>query len=44
MVILNPFKCKKCGQELQPENILLNTDGKDLISKCGFCGEEISRK
>jgi len=44
MVILNPFKCKRCDRELQPENILIAIDEKDLVSKCGFCGEEISRK
>jgi len=44
MVILNPIKCKKCGQELQPGDILIGIDEDDLVSKCGFCGEEISRK
>ena len=45
-MILNPFKCKKCGEELQPENLLVGTspDGK-LTRKCGFCGfEEVVEK
>ena len=37
-MILNPFKCQNCGEELQPEDILLNIDEDHLISICGFCG------
>jgi len=43
MMIGNLIKCKNCGKELQPGDVLVGTDGEDLVSKCGFCGEEISR-
>ncbi len=44
MMIGNLIKCPNCKRELQPEDLLVGTDGEDLISKCGFCGAEISRK
>ena len=44
MIISNLIKCPRCKKELQPEELLVGTDGKDLISKCSYCGEEISRK
>ena len=40
-MILNPFKCEKCENELQPEDILVGTDKDNLIRKCGFCGNEV---
>lgn len=46
MMIGHLIKCKKCGEELQPENLLVGTspDGK-LTRKCGFCGfEEVVEK
>ena len=42
-MIGNLIKYPNCKRELQPEDILLGTDGEDLISKCGFCGAEIIR-
>ena len=40
-MIGNLIVCKKCGEELQPENLLVGTspDGK-LTRKCCFCGFE----
>ena len=44
-MILNPFKCKECGEELQPENLLVGTTDGKLTRKCGFCGfEEVVEK
>ena len=43
-MIGNLIKCKECGRELQPEDILVGLEGNDLVSKCAFCGGEISRK
>ena len=40
-MILNPFKCEGCGEELQPENILVKTTPDELIRVCGFCGHEV---
>ena len=42
-MILNPFKCEKCGTPLQPEDLLvgLNDEG-ELIRKCAFCGNEVN--
>lgn len=41
-MILNPFKCEKCKNELQPEDIGIKTnDNKDLIRVCLFCGNEV---
>lgn len=42
MVIINPIKCEGCGEELQPEEILVgtNSDG-DLIRACKFCQKEV---
>ena len=43
VIIGNLIKCPNCKRELQPEDILIGADGEDLISRCGFCGEEISK-
>ena len=38
-MILNPFPCEKCGEELQLENIALNVDSSGNITRmCTFCG------
>ena len=39
----NLIKCPNCNKELQPEELLVGTDGGDLVSKCPYCGEVISR-
>ena len=40
-MILNPFKCENCKEELQPDMIGIETiDGK-LVRVCMFCGNEI---
>ena len=38
------IRCKECGKELQPEDILIGMEEGNLISKCNFCGGEISKK
>lgn len=43
MMVGNLIKCKKCKRELQPEELLVGIDGKDLVTECVYCGEEISR-
>ena len=40
-MILNPFKCENCGEELQPDKIGVDFRGTDLIRICGFCFHEI---
>ena len=43
-MILNPFKCEKCGKELQPEDIGIKVNDEDsesLIRICMFCGNEV---
>jgi len=41
-MILNPFKCEACKEELQPEDILLDTNRNgELIRVCKFCYNEV---
>ena len=41
-MILNPFKCPKCDNELQPENVGVKFGPNgELIRVCGFCGDEV---
>ena len=41
-MILNPFPCEKCGEELQPEDILLGINKLgDLVRRCNFCDNEV---
>ena len=40
-MIINPIKCEKCGNELQPEDIKLGIGIKGLVKKCGYCGHEV---
>lgn len=40
-MILNPFKCEECGEELQPEDIQVGiSENNELMRKCRFCGYE----
>jgi|WetSurMetagenome_2_1015567.scaffolds.fasta_scaffold10513_13 hypothetical protein len=41
-MIINPFKCENCNNDLQPEDILITTftDG-ELYRTCRFCGDKI---
>jgi hypothetical protein len=40
-MILNPFQCPNCGNDLQPEDILLGVySGGELIRCCAFCRVE----
>lgn len=41
-MIINSFKCEKCGREQQPEDILMNINLKgELIRICGYCENEV---
>ena len=41
-MILNPFNCENCNEELQPEDIGVAIDDKgDLIRVCLFCGNKV---
>lgn len=40
-MILNPFKCEKCQEPLQPNDIGIKVESDDLIRVCGFCGNEV---
>lgn len=45
MTIINPMKCKKCEEELQPEDLLVGTNEKEeLVKVCRFCGLEAEVK
>ena len=41
-MILNPFKCESCDEELQPENIGINFTKGVLVRVCLFCGNQVS--
>jgi len=42
-MILNPFKCENCKEELQPEDIMVGiTKEGDVARICGFCGNQIN--
>ncbi len=44
-MIINPFKCENCNQELQPADILVGTNDKgNLIRVCKFCDNEVEVK
>ena len=43
VMVGNLIKCKKCGKELQPEDIAVGGKEEDFISICAFCGGKISR-
>jgi hypothetical protein len=41
-MIMNPFSCENCKEELQPENIGVNVNEKgELVRICLFCGNEV---
>ena len=41
-MILNPFRCEKCKEELQPEDIMVGVDKDGNLGRiCGFCGNQI---
>jgi len=41
-MIINPFKCENCGEELQPNDLQLGLNNKmELMAFCIFCGESI---
>lgn len=44
-MIINPMKCEKCNQELQPSDILVGTnDNGSLVRVCRFCDNEVEVK
>ena len=44
-MIINPMRCKKCNEELQPEDLLVGTDKQgNLVKVCRFCGDEAEVK
>lgn len=41
MVIINPFICPNCKQELQPEVVGVIMENTELIRVCKFCGDKV---
>lgn len=39
--IMNPFKCEKCGEELQINDIGVSCENGKLVRICLFCGNII---
>jgi transcription elongation factor Elf1 len=39
-MILNPFKCPKCKNPLQPEDVGVKVENGKLIRICKYCGDE----
>lgn len=40
-MILNPFICENCKEELQPEDIFVSIENNNLVRICGFCGNKV---
>ena len=43
-MIINPFRCDNCIEELQPEDIGVTLKEGELVRVCLFCGNTIKLK
>ena len=41
-MIINPIKCEKCGEDMQPDDIGIGSKNDELIRICLHCGNEVA--